>query len=285
MGCVSSSPTVAEPVPKVVSGGYHGGKGKGQCKSHTKPLKWQVKLGNEWKDYEEHEDRILKRAYLVGQPNVKFHLRGQDYQYNFKSMKQNNLNTGKDRNIRPPPGPKPPKHPLLPIGPMAIVTVRPGQAGTMISVLDPNNKGNTINVFVPLGAKPGQKMAVPIPQKGESVQVVQKKQKKHDETQKKVGWSTGAKVAAGGSALVGVGAVGVGGVILGDALAGGDMAGDIAGAAVEAGEAIGDGVADAAETVADWAPGAAEDAEEFTGDAAGDCGAAEDVGDFIVDLF
>merc|ERR1719506_602549 len=129
---------------------------------------------------------------------------------------------------------------------MVIITVGKGQAGQMITVLDPNNPGSKMNVFVPPGARPGSKMAVPIPQKGESIQAVQARQKKHDDGKKKDGkWSTGAKVAAGGAALVGVGAVGVGGVILGDPLAGGDMVGDIGAVAVDAGEAIGGGVADA----------------------------------------
>jgi len=284
MGCKESR-AASEPAPQATiiatqgqlvepghgGGTHHGGKGK-----RTQPLKWQVMLGNDWKDYEDQEDKILKRAYLVGQPNAKFSLRGQKYEYNFRSMMQQNLNTGKDRKIRPPPGPRPPKQPLLPTGPMVIVTVREGQAGTMISVKDPNNAGKTVNVFVPPGAKPGQKMAVPIPEKGESVSAVQEKQKKHDdEKKKKGGWSTGGKVAATGAALVGVGAVGVGGVILGDHLAGGDMTSEIAG-----------GVTDAAEDVADWATGAAEDVGDFAGDAVDWLGeAAEDVGDFIVDLF
>merc|ERR1712232_1315720 len=206
------------------------GRGKGQGKGkHTKPRKWQIRLDGQWKDYEGQEDRILKRAYLVGQPNVRFHLRGQDYEYNFRKMRQRNLKTNKDREIRPPLGPRPPRHALLPAGPMIIITVGKGQAGQMITVPDPNNPGSKINVFVPPGAKPGSKMAVPIPQKGESIQTVQARQKKHDDGKKKDGkWSTGARVAAGGAALVGVGAVGVGGVILGDAIRdGAEAIGDV----------------------------------------------------------
>merc|ERR1719353_89477 len=127
--------------------------------------------------------------------------------------------THKEREIRPPPGPRPPKHALLPTGPMVIITVGTGQPGQMITVPDPNNPGQKINVYVPPGAKPGSKMAVPLPGKGETVQAVQEKQKMHDE-KKKAGWSTGGKVAAGGAGLVALGAVGVGGVILGDHLMG-----------------------------------------------------------------
>merc|ERR1712039_1119535 len=168
------------------------------------------------------EDAILKRAFLVGQPNVRFHLRGQNYEYNFKKMKQFNKDTRKEREIRPHPGLKQPRQELLPSGPMTIITVGTGQPGTAIQVNDANNPGQKITVHVPPTAKPGQKMAVPIPQKGETPEKVQAKQKKHDEEKEKKaksqGWSTGGKIAAGGAALVGIGAVGVGGVILGDHL-------------------------------------------------------------------
>lgn len=226
----------------------------------------------------------MKRAYLIGQPHVKFNLRGQHYTYDFRKMKQINLDTGRDREIRPPhAGPKPPKQPLLPTGPMVVLKVESNMPGTMITVPDPNNPGSEINVFVPPNAKPGQKMAIPIPAKGESVQIVQERQKKHDENS---GWSTGGKVAVGGAALVGLGAVGVGGVILGDHLAGGDLAGDLAGLAVDVGEDLGDAVTDAVDVVGDWVPDAAEDLGDFAEDAIdwlGDAG--EDVGDFIMDLF
>jgi len=126
---------------------------------------------------------------------------------------------------------------------MTVITVGTGQPGTVIIVNDPNNPGQKIDVFVPPTAKAGQKMAVPIPGKGETVQSVQAKQKKHDEEKaekaKAGGWSTGAKVAAGGAAVVGIGAVGVGGVILGDHLAGGDLAADMGDGIVDAGEAVG----------------------------------------------
>jgi len=257
------------------------GKGK-----HTQPKKWQIKLEGHWQDYDEQEDRILKRAWLVGQKNVRFQLRGQRYEYNFEKMRQKNLNTKKERSIRPPPGPRPPKHALLPTGPMTVVTVADGQQGGVMTVPDPNNPGQTINVHVPPGATPGSKMAVPLPAKGETVQAVQEKQKKHDEQKKKKGWSAGAKVAASGAALVGVGAIGVGGVILGDALTGGDMAETVAGIAVDAADAVADGVSDAADAVADWAPAAVDELGDFAGDAVdwlGDAG--EDIGDFIMDLF
>lgn len=251
-----------------------------------KPKKWQIKLEGHWQDYDEQEDRILKRAWLVGQKNVRFQLRGQRYEYDFGKMHQKNLSTKKERSIRPPPGPRPPKHALLPTGPMTVVTVADGQQGGVMAVPDPNNPGHTINVHVPARAKPGSKMAVPLPAKGEDIQAVQEKQRKHEEEKKKKGWSTGAKVAGGGAALVGVGAIGVGGVILGDALTGGDMADTVAGIAVDAADAVADGVTDAADAAADWAPAAVDELGDFAGDAVdwlGDAG--EDIGDFIMDLF
>merc|ERR1711924_206519 len=96
----------------------------------------------------------------------------------------------------------------------------------------------------------GQKMAVPIPAKGEDLDAVAKRQQEHDKEYGTKGqaWTTGGKVAAGGAALAGVAAVGVGGVILGDHLAGGDLADTI-------GAAAADFAADAADAVGDWAPG------------------------------
>ena len=87
-------------------GGQGKGKGKGKGKRSFAQLmknKFQITLSGEWKDYSEEEDQILKQAYLVGQPNCKFHLRGQSYEYNFRNMIQRNLGSGKERKIRPPP--------------------------------------------------------------------------------------------------------------------------------------------------------------------------------------
>jgi hypothetical protein len=283
MGCSSSKPADPPPPPppppvvqtgQVVStepaaggGGYQGGQRKG-----GKPKKWQIELGGKWQDYDDQENNILKRAYLCGQQNCRFHLRGQDYSYDFGKMTQMNLATKKIREIRAPPGLKPPKQALLPTGPMTVITVKPGQQGQCIQVPNPNNPGEMIPVYVPPHAKPGSKMAVPLPAKGENIAQVQEKQKEHE---KSGGWSTGGKVAAGGAALVGLGAVGVGGVILGDHLAGGDMAADVGAGVVDAGEAIGDVAVDAGEGIADFAG----DAGDWLVDA------GEDVGDFIMDLF
>jgi len=243
--------------------------------------KFQIQLAGDWKDYDDEEDKVLKRAYLVGLPNAKFSLRGQHYEYSFTNMAQKNLGTNKERKIRPPQGMSAPTKPLLPAGPMVVIKVPPGSSGTTIEVDDPNNKGKKIQVNVPPGAKAGQKMAVPVPAKGETVEQVQEKQKKH---------STAAKVAMGVGGVAVVGGLAVGGVILGDHLSGGAVA-------EAAGDAFGDGAADAMAAATAWTEGAAADVAEVAGDAGeavvdfgedaidwlGD--AAEDAGQFVMDLF
>lgn len=267
--------SVAPPAGKGKGKGKSKGKGKGQAS------RFQISLGGKWKDYGRDEDAVMKKAYMTGLKKCRFQLRGQHYEYDFKKMVQINKDTRKERKIRPPKyGPKPPAKPILPKGPMIIICVKPGQPGTIIQVPNPNNPGSKVPVFVPPHAKPGSRMAVPLPAKGETIEDVKKKQEQHDkETGTKTSassWSTGGKVAAGGAAVLGVAAVGVGGVILGDHLAGGDMAETIGEAVVDAGEAIADAAEDAAEAIGDWAPGAAEDAGEWL------VGAGEDVGDWAV---
>jgi hypothetical protein len=238
-----------------------------------------VKLDGHWKDYDPEEDKILKRAYMIGNQSVEYSFRKTHYRYDFKKMQQTNVDTGKSREIRRPYGfPPPPKGSILPTGPMVVTKVLKGQPGRMTTVPDPNNPGQLIDVFVPPQAKVGSKMAIPIPKKGESVAQVQEKQRKHAEKQKGK-WSTGGKIATAGAALVAVGAVGVGGVILGDHLAGGDMAETIGETAVDVGEDIGEAIGDFAEDAVDWLGDAGEDAIDWLGDA------GEDMGDFIMDLF
>jgi len=255
-----------------------GGRGKGKSRGESK---FQVKLGGNWQDYSREEDSLLKRAYMIGNEKIEYSFRGAHYVYDFGRMQQINVETGKSREIRRPYGfPPPPKGSILPPGPMTIVTVRPGQPGTTIQVPDPNNPGQQIQVFVPPNARPGSKMAIPVPGKGESVEATMEKQKKHAEEQKAKGkWSTGGKIAATGAALIGVGAVGVGGVILGDHLAGGDMAETIGETTVDVAEDVGEAIGDFGEDAVDWIGDAGEDAIDWLGDA------GEDVGDFIMDLF
>lgn len=236
------------------------GKGKGKGKPPAKldtTSKFQVLLAGHFKDYGNEEDCILKRAYLVGQPFARFQLRGQDYLYDFRKMKQKNEGTGKERNIRAPFRMTAPPQPVLPPGPMCVVTIQPGQAGQVIQVNDPNNPGQKVPVMVPPKAKPGQKLAVPVPEKGQSVEEVQKKQ---------AGFTTGGKVAAASALVVGAAGLFVGGAILGDHIGAASMAESGATAAAAA-------AADGADAVADWAPGAfdtAADAAEVGAEAVAD---------------
>jgi hypothetical protein len=274
-----SAPVEAQPVPQQSTGGK-------RKPASGKDKKFQIMLSGDWKNYEKQEDTILKKAYLVGHPNCKFSLRGQKYEYNFKTMKQVNLGTSKERQIRPPPGFKPPAQALLPSGPMTVITVKPGQAGKTIEIPDPNNKKKKIQVNVPSGAKPGQKMAVPLPAAGESAQDAVEKQKKH---------STGAKLAMGTAGIAAAGGAVLGGVILGDHLTGGTLgvseaAADYAGEAVDWVEGAADAAPGVAEDAVDWAEGAAGDAGDWIEGAAEDAGdwlgdAADDTGDFIMSLF
>lgn len=264
MGCGGAKqppapPTVvAQPVQHVEpTGGGGGNKGK----LH----KFQVKLGGEWKDYDEQEDRLLKRCYLIGNKNCKFTFRGVSYSYDFKKMTQTNEQSHKTRDIRPPHKMRRPKEPLLPPCDSIVIQVKQGQPGKVIDVKNPHT-GNFIKVGVPQNAKPGMKMAVPVPKKGESVEEIQSKQK---------GWTTGGRVAAGMGVLAATGVVGVGGVLLGDYVAGGDMFEEAAGGVVDAAEVVGDAMGDVGEAIVDGC----EDAIEWLGDA------AEDAGDWVVSLF
>jgi hypothetical protein len=229
--------------------------------------KFQVDLGGRWQDYSKEEDKILKRAFMAGFPTAKFHLRGQNYQYDFSSMQQTNLNTGKQRKIRAPHKWKAPSAPLVPKGKTTVVTVPPGSPGSVIQVPYPGKPGKFIAVNVPPSAKPGQAMLVPVPDEDDSTVSTGGGGGGGGADKKSGGWSTGAKVAAGTAAVVGVGGAAVGGAILGHHIAehGLDATVDAAGdGIVDAGEAIGDGAVDAGEFIVD---------------------AGEDVGDFIMDLF
>jgi len=294
MGCSGSKATpaaapAAAPAPAILttpapeqalqtaSKAKGAGKGRGK-QGKGKPVKagkFQITLSGDWKDYEPEEDAILKKAFLVGQPNCKFSLRGQDYEYNFQTMKQRNLGTDKSRDIRPPMGMTQPQRPLLPTGPMVVVTVPKNSAGKTIEIDDPNNRGRKIEVNVPPGAKAGQKMAVPVPAAGESVGSVQEKQRRH---------GAGAKLALGVAGVAAVGGLAVGGVVLGDHLTGGGLG--AADAAADAAEAVADWTTGAAEDVAEWTTGAAEDVADWAGPAFEDAGewiegAAEDAGEWI----
>jgi len=230
--------------------------------------KFQVKLGGKWEDYSNQEDKILKRAFMAGFPNAKFHLRGQNYEYDFKKMVQTNKGTGKSRVIRSPNKWKAPKEPLVPPGKTTVINVPAGSPGTTIQVPYPGKPGAFIAVKVPASAKPGQAMLVPVPDAPTSgTAAAAAGRGSAGSPPPSGGWSTGGKVAAGTAAVVGVGAAAVGGAILGDHIAEHGLDATV--------DAVGDGLADAGEAIGDFAV----DAGEFVVDT------AEDAGDFVMDLF
>lgn len=115
-------------------------------------------------DYYDEENSILCRAFLSGAPGAKYSLRGQDYEYDFRTMEQVNTQTGKKRSIRPPPHLKAPSKPLVPSGPTMMVRVPPGYLpGDHIKVPHPQNQAVLIAVSVPLNAQPGATLLVPVP--------------------------------------------------------------------------------------------------------------------------
>jgi len=230
--------------------------------------KFQVKLSGDWKDYGREEDKILKRAFMAGFPGCKFHLRGQNYEYDFEKCVQKNTDTRKEREIRAPHKWKQPSAPIVPKGKTTVVNVPSGSPGSVIQVPYPGAPGKFINDNVPAKARPGQAMLVPVPDISQAVSAgAAPPPAAAEETQKKAGWSTGAKVAAGGAAVVGVAGAAVGGAILGEHIAEHGLDATV--------DAVGDGLADAGEAIAD----AAVDAGEFIVDG------AEEVGDFIMELF
>ena len=248
--------------------------------------KFQVELGGQFEDYNPAEDKVIKRAFMTGCKDVRFSFRSQRYKYDFRSMTQTNVGTGKSRAIRVPHGWKAPSKQLVPQGKTVCLTIRPGQPGKSIRVNHPDAAGMQFVVNVPRKAKVGRKMLVPVPDISRAVRCKGAYSggrsdgggdaKPHSET--KSGWSTGTKVAAG-AAAVGIGAAG-GALGVYAAEHGVEETGEmLAGGATDALDAVGDWVPDAAEAVVDWG-------EEAVGDA-GDWleGAGEDVGEFFMDLF
>lgn len=241
--------------------------------------KFQVFLGGHWKDYDKDEDNCLKRAYMTGSKKAKYQFRGgQTYEYDFHKMKQKNVESGKERDIRPPydwkkKGIKPPSKPVA-TGPTMVVKVPPGGPGTVIQVPHPKDKSMNIAVEVPSTARVGAAMIVPVPPlpstyaPGEPVAAPYTTPASGGaKPPKDTSLSAGEKAgfAVGGAALIG--GMAVAGAVIGDA----------------AGDGAFDGVADA---LAD----SAGDVGDVLGDAAGDAGdwlmdVGGDAGDFIMDLF
>merc|ERR1712032_1187150 len=87
----------------------------------------------------------------MGFPNARYSLRGHQYETDFGKMKQKNLGTGKERQIRPPHKWKAPSAPITKPGPTTCITVPPGSPGTTIQVPNPKDKKTFIAVNVPVG--------------------------------------------------------------------------------------------------------------------------------------
>jgi len=260
--------------------------------SKGKDFKFQIKLGGEFKDFAPKEDKLLKQAFLSGFPNAKYQSRGQKYEVDFKRMVQRNIQSGKERDMRPPHKWKAPVAPIMEAGPTTCIKVPPGAPGTTIQVPHPRDKGKLIGVSVPATARPGQPMMVPVPPLEEACvgSAVDEPAAPSAPAPgaaapgaaaarpEKKGWSTAGKVAAGTAGVAAVAGLAVGGVILGEHIAEegwdatmedlGDWAGDAGHAIAGAAETAGEGIVDGAEAAADW-----------VGDA------ADTAGDFIMDLF
>jgi hypothetical protein len=224
---------------------------------------FQVKLSGKWTDYRKGEDKVLKRAFMAGFPNAKFHFRGQNYIYDFSKMLQINNTSGKVREIRQPKKWKAPSKPLVPAGPTTVINVPQGSPGTTIRVPHPRVKGAFISVNVPASAKAGQAMLVPVPPEDAVTAASVPTPARADCGS----WSTGTKVAVGAAGALHIAGAAVGGVVLGGHIAEHGLDATV--------DAVGDGIVDAAEATEDFAV----DAGEFIVDA------AEDVGDFVMDLF
>lgn len=236
---------------------------------------FQVMLGGHWKDYDKEEDGILKRAYMTGAKKAKYSVRGgQMYEYDFDKMKQKNMESGKEREIRAPPKltAKRPKSKIVPDGPTMVVKVPPGGPGTVIQVPHPKDKSQMIAVEVPASAKVGRAMIIPVPPLpggGGSYAGggAPDPPYKGDKPKKDTSLSAGEKVGMGVGGVALVGGMAVAGAIIGDAAADGAFDGAIDGVAASAGD-VGDIMADLGGDAGDWLM-----------DAGGDAG------DFIMDLF
>mmetsp|Transcript_21513 Transcript_21513/g.54195 ORF Transcript_21513/g.54195 Transcript_21513/m.54195 type:complete len:212 (-) Transcript_21513:846-1481(-) len=127
-------------------------------------FKFQVKLSGHWNNYSDEENAFLTRAYMSGLKGCKYLLRGNHYEYNFNTMEQVNLQSGKRRQIRAPPNLRPPAQPVVKPGPTVCVVVPPNaKGGDVLHVPHPQNKSVMMQVNVPMGAAPGATLLVPVP--------------------------------------------------------------------------------------------------------------------------
>lgn len=236
--------------------------------------KFQINLRGHWKDYYDEENSVICRAFMSGSKKAKYHLRGNNYEYDFNSMTQVNTDSGKSRKIRPPPNLKPPAKPIVPPGPTIMVVVPKGaQPGQRLQVPHPLDPSITLQVGVPPGAAEGATLLVPVPDLKKCLQDAQPSLPGGDKGQEArqeqhAANAQGNKNVALTAAGVGLGAAAVGGAAYGLAQPGAVDA--VGGALSGAGDAVVDGLGVAGNAIA----GAGQDAIGAVGGAAGAAGAA-----------
>lgn len=244
--------------------------------------KFQIKLSGHWKDYDDKENKMLVQAFMSGFPKAKMKVRGNNYEYDFKKMKQINTESGREIDIRAPSNlkAKAPKAPIVPEGPTICIKVPPGSPGTKIQIPHPKAPGEVIAVDVPAKAKVGAAMLVPVPPVGSAA--VSRAPAPAAAPAGGGGMGAGKKAALGVVGVAAVGAAAVGGVVIADAIESGAAEDALA----DAGDAIADAAADAGDAIADGAADLGAALEDIGGDVADWMGdAADDAGDFIMDLF
>lgn len=127
---------------------------------------FKAKVDGYWKEFNPEVNGLLKQAFALGVPSVRFCVQGQVYKFDFKRMEEKNLITGETRpmcaplHLKPPPKPR-----IAAFGPRPVFAVKvpPGAAGKEIEVPHPKKLGKKVAISVPKEAMPGQPMFVPIP--------------------------------------------------------------------------------------------------------------------------
>mmetsp|Transcript_97328 Transcript_97328/g.275761 ORF Transcript_97328/g.275761 Transcript_97328/m.275761 type:complete len:224 (+) Transcript_97328:116-787(+) len=220
---------------------------------------FQVKLESGWQNFDDDADRILKRAYEIGFPQVRYTINGEDCWLDFVRMSQLSPSTSTARRIRPPASCRQPFRQKG--GPAITVVVPKGAAGHTISVPHPSLQGKSIAVAVPAAAVPGHRMLVPVP--GDNTG-----QRAPRESRRGLRALSGKRKAMlGCMGIFGMGGIAVAGVVLGDEVAAEGWA--------EAAGSFGEGMASAGDEIADVVGIMAE--------GAGD--AADSAADAVLDLF
>lgn len=118
--------------------------------------------------YREDANAILKQAFSAGLPSVRFFVDGTPYKFDFKRQQQTNEVTGDVLPLIKPLCLMAPPSPMFPqFGPRPafVVRVPQGGPGTQIRAPHPKLLGKMMRVSIPLSAKVGDLIFVPIPSK------------------------------------------------------------------------------------------------------------------------